>query len=97
MKDLQNELVKVIHFFSPLEGFNSSPVPGVYCIKICHSTNEYLKELWHASLALLVQGRKEIVLDREHYLIDETHYVATPINLPVLTKITSASHQKPLQ
>src|SRR5579872_6640973 len=53
------------------------------------------KEVWRASLCIVAQGSKEIILGREVYRCDRTHYIATAIDLPVTSRAFSATPEKP--
>jgi AraC-like DNA-binding protein len=77
-----------------MEGMNATPVPGVRCVKFSR-TDRRTKRRWRACLGIVVQGGKEIVLGRETYRIDEANYSATPIDLPVISRVASASLEKP--
>jgi AraC-like DNA-binding protein len=94
MNDFRDNLLETIKFFSPVEGLNATTVPGVYCLKISHP-HSFTKGRWRACLGLIAQGRKEIVLERDVYRCDEKHYTATLVDLPVVSRIASASPQKP--
>jgi AraC-like DNA-binding protein len=94
MNDFGFHLARMINFFSPGEGLNATPVPGVYCMKF-YRTDRRTKRRWRACLGIIAQGCKEIVLEHDVYRCDEAHYSATPIDLPVLSRIASASPQKP--
>jgi AraC-like DNA-binding protein len=94
MTDFQSQLIKTINFFSSTDGLNAMPVPGVYCIKFSHPYPR-TKRHWRASLSIVAQGSKEIVLERDVYKCDEAHYTATPVHLPVVSRIASASPAKP--
>ena len=94
MKDLLAELVEAIHLFSPREGIEESPVPGVRCIKVSE-TSAREKRRWRACLAIVAQGCKEIVLGREVYRCSAGHYTAAPIEVPVASRIASGSREKP--
>ena len=94
MTEFQSQLVKTVSFFSPAEGLNATPVPGVYCTKFSH-TDRRTKRRWRACFGIIVQGGKEIVLERDRYKCDEAHYTASPIPLPVVSRISTASPVKP--
>lgn len=94
MESLRFELAKIINLFSPGDGLHESPVSGVHCIKFSHSDRP-TKRRWHASLGIVVQGCKEIALGDEVYRFDDAHYIAVPIDLPVTSRIFSASPEKP--
>jgi AraC-like DNA-binding protein len=94
MKDLRADLAEIIADFAPADGFHTSPVPGVHCIKFSHSDHP-TKRHWRASLGIVVQGCKEIALGEEIYRFDDAHYIAVPVDLPVTSRIFSASREKP--
>ena len=94
MNDFGSRLARTITFFSPAEGLNATPVPDVYCIKFSRP-NHPTKRYWRACLAIVVQGCKEVVLERDVYQCDAGHYTATPVDLPVLSRIAKASPGKP--
>ena len=73
---------------------NVTPVPGVYCVRFSR-TDRRTKRRWRACLAIVAQGGKEIVLGRETYRIAEADYSATLIDLPVISRVASASLEKP--
>lgn len=94
MKDLRSDLAKIIARFTSEDGLHASPVPGVHCIKFSQ-TDRPTKRHWRASLGIVVQGCKEIALGDEVYRFDDAHYIAVPIDLPVTSRIFSASREKP--
>ncbi len=46
-------------------------------------------------LCLVVQGEKHIVLGNENYIFDNNSFVLSAIDLPIISKITQASNNKP--
>ena len=94
MTDWQADLSDIITRFSPEDGFHDLPVPGTHCIKISQPRSP-AKQRWPASLSVVVQGCKEIRLGSEVYRYGEAHYVATPIDLPVASRVVSAAPAAP--
>jgi AraC-like DNA-binding protein len=94
MTDFQSQLVNTISFFSPAEGFNATSIPGVHCIKFSRPDRR-TKRRWRACLGIVAQGCKEIVLERDVYKCEETHYTASPVPLPVVSRVATASPAKP--
>ncbi len=94
MNDLRLELAKTIEQFSAGDGLHASPVAGVHCIEFSQ-TDSPTKRHWRASLGIVVQGCKEVVLGDEVYRFDDAHYIAAPVDLPVTSRIFSASREKP--
>jgi AraC-like DNA-binding protein len=95
MTDLRADLAQSIVGFSPQDGFNETPLPGIQCIKYSQ-TDSLTNRRWRASLCIVAQGSKEIVLGREVYRNDhEAHTIMTPIDLPVTSRVVSATSQTP--
>jgi AraC-like DNA-binding protein len=94
MTDFRSQLGRTINFFSPAEGINATPVPGVHCVKFSLADRR-TKRRWRACLAVVAQGSKEVVLGRPVYRIDDGLYSATPIDLPVISRVAVASPGKP--
>ena len=92
MTPVQAQLAKAI---PPDEGLHDSPVPGVQCVRITGGRTRPEKTRWPACLAIIVQGTKEITLGRKVYRCDALHYTMTPIVLPVVSRIESASRENP--
>lgn len=95
MKELRSDLAKIISQFAPFEGPNETPIPGVHCIKFSQ-TEKRTRKHWRACFGILAQGAKEVVLGSEVHLAREGHYTATPIDLPVLSRVAQASKEKPM-
>jgi AraC-like DNA-binding protein len=94
MPDRLADLAKIIESCSPGEGLHETPVPGVFCLKFSQ-TDRRSKRHWRACLGILAQGCKEMVLGPEIYRFDDGCYTATPISLPVVSRIVGASPRKP--
>ena len=94
MKDSRSELIKLLQAAAPNEGFNKTPVPGVYCIKFS-KTGEFKKENWLRSVMIVAQGQKEIALGNTVAEFDDAHYIASPLDLPVTSRMKVATPKKP--
>ena len=94
MMDARTELRRLIGLSSHGDGSHESPVPGIRCIKISGTGNRN-RQHWGAWLCIVAQGGKEIVVGRDLYQFDDATYVVTPIDLPVISRITTASPEKP--
>jgi len=94
MKDLRSRFAKIIDLASPGEGLHEAPVPGTHCIKF-FQPDRRVKRHWRASLSIVAQGGKEIILGREVYRCDAAHYIATPLDLPVTSRLFSATPERP--
>jgi hypothetical protein len=73
---------------------HESLLAGAHCIKFSQPGRR-AKNRWSASLSIVAQGCKEIVLGREVYRCEGAQYIATPLDLPVTSWIFSATPKKP--
>lgn len=48
-----------------------------------------------ASLCLISQGRKQVILGDEVYTYDANHFLFTAVDLPIISKIIEASPEAP--
>jgi AraC-like DNA-binding protein len=88
-------LAEEIACLSPEEGLNETLLPSVQCVRNTQTT-ERRNQRWRASVCVVVQGSKELVLGQEVYRNeDEAHFIVTPVDLPVTSRIFSASLEKP--
>lgn len=94
MTNGRDELAELIRQCTLAEGINPSPVPGVNCIRYS-TTSCRNRSHWRASFGIVAQGCKEVFLGREVYKLDSTHYTATPIQLPVISRVSEATREKP--
>ena len=94
MADSRMELIQRIERLSPREGFNETPLAGVHCIRYSR-TDDLANRRWRASLCLVVQGSKELVLGRKVYRDDQAHTIVTPVELPVTSRVFSATPGRP--
>lgn len=88
------ELACLADFLSSGDGCHDLPFPGARCMKLSQPSG-LVRRRWRASLSLVVQGCKEITLDREIYTCNQAHYVATLIDLPVVSRVFGVTPAKP--
>ena len=94
MKELTSEIVNLLLSAAPQEGFNKTPVPGVYCIKFS-KVDQFANTKWLSSVMIVAQGQKEIALESRVPEYSEAHYLASPIDLPVTSRVKAATAKKP--
>jgi AraC-like DNA-binding protein len=94
MATLKTDFIKNILLFAKEDGMNATPIPGVYCVRYS-KTDRPSKRHWRSTFAIVAQGCKEILLDQEMYRASDAHYTVTPIDLPVISKISSATRENP--
>lgn len=95
MKTLSNDLAKILNQLAPAAGLHPTAVPGVHIGHIVETDRRPVKRPWRACLGFIGQGSKNVKLEREIFQLDTHHYTATPIQLPVLSQILTATSDKP--
>jgi AraC-like DNA-binding protein len=88
IENLRAKLAKKIASLAPNEGLNEVPLSGLHCIKFSR-TSQPQRHHWRATLGLVAQCRKEIHLAQTRYILDDAHYIASPIDLPVTSQIVA--------
>ncbi len=94
MRDLRSDLARLISRYCPRDGMNQAPLPGTFFMRFSRPSGR-VKAYWGSSLCIVAQGCKEIILGRGVYRSEDAHYIATPIDLPVLSRVVSASAERP--
>jgi len=89
----REELVERLRQAVPDDG-TAEPLAGLTLIRQCsptplgHGTSD-------SALCVIAQGSKEIMLGDRHYWYDPAHYLITAAELPIATRITEASPERP--
>jgi AraC-like DNA-binding protein len=89
------ELAALIARWCPRDGVHPTPIAGVSCIRISHP---YPKEKrhWRACFCVVVQGTKEITLEGRVYRERGPHYIVSPLDLPLASRVTGVTPAQPL-
>lgn len=95
-KLLQQELIDLIAQNASTDGVNLTPIAGVTCFR-ASSTDTPIPSVhvYEPSLCVIVQGRKQLMLEDEVYHYGATDYLITTVDLPVIGKVIEASPDKP--
>src|SRR5512142_130130 len=73
---------------------NVEAAPGLYLYR-CSSPTGPLYGITEPSLCVIAQGSKEVLLGKERYRYDASHYLLVSAELPVTGHIVNASKQQP--
>ena len=95
MNPLATNLVKAANRLASGEGITPLPTPGVVFFKYSHPAPQ-TKRRWRACFGIIFQGAKEITLGANVYPLKAFDYTVAPLELPVLTRISGASVDKPM-
>ncbi len=69
----------------------STPIPGLMMYQLS-APNVPIPILYEPSLAVIVQGKKRVVVGAEVYFYDESRYLLTSVDLPALAQVTEAPY-----
>ncbi|MBC7975456.1 MAG: AraC family transcriptional regulator [Myxococcales bacterium] len=79
----------------PRDGVHPSPIAEVSCIRISHPYPRE-KRHWRACFCVVVQGTKELTLEGRVYRERGPHTLVTPLDLPLVSRVTGVSPARPL-
>jgi AraC-like DNA-binding protein len=88
------KLTNLVAAWSPLEGGNPAPIPRVYCFKVS-APQVRTKRPWRASFCIVLRGVKEFSLEGQIYRGRGPHYIVSPIDLPVTSRVMGATQASP--
>jgi AraC-like DNA-binding protein len=94
VQGMVSELAEALSRVATADGLHALPIPGVSCIKISRPYPRG-KQHWRGSLCIVAQGCKEIILGRAIHRCDAGQYIAAPVDLPVTSRVSSATPAKP--
>lgn len=90
----RNELVELIDKYSRKDGIHNTAIPGVWCIR-SSSPSMKMPVVYNPSLCVIVQGKKEVMLEDEIYRYEPSEYLVASVDLPVTGQVTEATHERP--
>lgn len=91
---LQQKLLSLVQPITLKEGLNSTPIPNVFCYKICRP-GFTMPAVYEPSLCIIVQGRKNVLLGTEMLSYGELEFLIASVELPVLGTVIEASESRP--
>ncbi|MHA3054538.1 AraC family transcriptional regulator [Acinetobacter sp. ANC 4633] len=71
-----------------------TPITGL-SLSRWEQPNEPTSYVMDASLCLIAQGQKQVMLSQEIYTYDASHFLFTAVDFPVIAQITEASPERP--
>lgn len=92
--ELRAELARRIAARSNTEGLQRTEVPGLSLFRRSEPS-ACTSATYEPSLIVFVQGKKRINLGRSTYLCDETTFLLTSIDLPVVSQVVAATKESP--
>jgi len=93
-KNQQRELAALIGKYSKKDGLNDTAIAPLHCFKMSAPSGE-MPVLYNASLCLVVQGEKEVMLEDETYHYAASQFLVISVDLPATGHVTVATPEKP--
>ena len=88
---LTRRIASLVH--SP--GEHTTGIPGLTLYRLNAPVACYAAE-YETGIAVIVQGKKRITLGRTTYICDESSFVLTSVEVPLISEILQATERKPL-
>ncbi|HLJ50470.1 MAG TPA: AraC family transcriptional regulator [Bryobacteraceae bacterium] len=92
--ELRGELARKIAFFIGSEERRGTDVPGLTLSRRSGPTAP-ASGTYEPSVAVLAQGRKRVTLGQTTFIFDESRFLLTSLDLPIIGEVIEASEEKP--
>ena len=93
-KNQQRELAGLIGKYSKTDGLNDTAIAPLHFFKMS-APSARMPVVYNASLCLVVQGEKEVMLEDETYRYAASKFLIVSIDLPATGHVTVATPEKP--
>jgi len=93
-RNQQLELAALIGKYSKKDGLNDTAIGSLHCFKMSAPSAE-MPVLYNASLCLVVQGEKEVMLGYETYHYAASEFLVLSVDLPAIGHVTVATPERP--
>jgi AraC-like DNA-binding protein len=87
------ELIKI---YAPYDGSFETKIPGVHTFRRSKMNTAKLHVFAQASLCVVAQGSKTVMLDKEVFEYDASKMIVYSLDMPVTIQVTQASSAEPL-
>jgi AraC-like DNA-binding protein len=95
IQDLRAELAKKIAWFIGSSERQITPIPGLLLVRRTAPTAP-CSGTYTPSVIIVAQGSKRVDLGQTSFLYDQSRFLLTSIELPIVSKVVEASEAKPL-
>jgi AraC-type transcriptional regulator len=92
---MRAELARKIAARGRTPGEHATAIPGLTLYRLTAPTACYAAE-YETGMAVVAQGRKRVTLGRTTYLCDESTFILTSVEVPLVSEIVAASEKVPL-
>lgn len=90
----QAALAAFVNKFAGHEGANATAIAGVRCLKFS-AAHAKVPDIYDPSLCVIVQGRKQVLLEGEIFHYAPSQFLAVSVDLPLIGQVIEASVDKP--
>src|SRR5713101_4413362 len=93
-KNQRRELAALIGKYSKADGLNDTAIAPLHYFKMS-APSARIPVVYNASLCLVVQGAKEVMLEDETYRYAASEFLVVSVDLPAIGHVTVATPEKP--
>jgi len=90
-----SSLARLLAAYAPHDGSFELRISGVHASRFSHANKECVHALRIASLCIIAQGAKSVIVGDEVYEYDASRMIVFSVALPVASQVTRASHSAP--
>ncbi|WP_298845318.1 AraC family transcriptional regulator [uncultured Salinicola sp.] len=91
---IRDQMARQISTFVGNQMERETHLPGLNFFKVT-TPQPPTPYLYEPSLAIIIRGRKRVVLGNTTYIYDASRFLLTAVNLPTITEVTDASPERP--
>jgi len=92
---MRMELAQKIAAHARIPGEQTTAISGLTLYRLTTPTACYVAD-YETGLAVIVQGQKRVTFGRTTYLCDESTFLLTSVDVPLVSEIVVASEKTPL-
>ena len=89
-----SELVRIVNNYCQFDGIQSSDIAGLHFYKM-FSLNVRLPVVYRPSIYMVVQGDKQVILNKEAFKYTRGQFLVVSVDLPLIGEVTKASKDEP--
>ena len=93
-RDLRAELARKITSFIGKEENRITDIPGVSLHRRAYPTPP-CQTTYHPGIIVVAQGSKQVILGSRSFIYDESHFLLTAVDLPIVSWVAKASEEFP--
>lgn len=88
-------LARLISALAPHDGTFRQRIPGLNISRYSRTDEDTIKTFYSASLLIVAQGSKNIMIGQDRYHFDKSRMILLPVALPLAMQLTEASSSEP--